>query len=136
MTPAQISLVQSSWQAVTPLKDQAAAMFYRKLFDLDATLEPLFKSDLTSQGRKLTTMIDFVVARLDRLAEIVPAVQDLGRRHVVYGVRDEYYDTVAVALLWTLSACLGETFTREVKDAWTNAYVVLAGAMKEAPAMA
>jgi len=132
MTPDQVSLVQGSWQAVVPLKDQAAAMFYSRLFELDPTLRPLFKSDLTQQGRKLTAMIDFVVARLDRPAEIVPAVQELGRRHLTYGVRDAHYDTVAAALLWTLSACLGAGFTGEVKRAWSNAYAVLAGAMKQA----
>mgnify|MGYP001501900696 CR=1 FL=1 len=134
MTPEQISLVQTSWQKVVPIKEKAAELFYGKLFEMDPALKPLFKGDLTEQGRKLTGMINTVVVKLDNLGEIVPAVQDLGKRHVGYGVKDEHYDTVAGALLWTLGAGLGDAFTDEVKEAWTSAYMILAGAMKEAAA--
>jgi len=47
-------------------------------------------------------MVGTAVANLDKLETIVPAVQDLGRRHATYGVQSAYYDTVASALLWTL----------------------------------
>jgi len=134
MTPEQISLVQTSWQKVVQIKEKAAELFYGKLFEMDPALKPLFKGDLTEQGRKLTGMINTVVVKLDNLGEIVPAVQDLGKRHVGYGVKDEHYDTVAGALLWTLGAGLGDAFTDEVKEAWTSAYMILAGAMKEAAA--
>ncbi len=94
----------------------------------------MFKGDMAEQGRKLTAMLNTVVVKLDNLGEIVPAVQDLGKRHVAYGVDDAHYDTVGAALLWTLGAGLGDAFTPEVKEAWTKAYVTLAGAMKEAAA--
>jgi hemoglobin-like flavoprotein len=61
-------------------------------------------------------------------------VQQLGKRHVAYGVTDEHYDTVGAALLWTLEAGLGDAFTAEVKDAWATTYGVLATTMKEAAA--
>jgi len=134
MTPQQITLVQTSWQKVVPIKEKAAELFYGKLFEMDPSLKPLFKGDIVEQGRKLTAMINTVVVKLDNLAEIVPAVQDLGKRHVGYGVKDKDYDTVAGALLWTLGAGLGDAFTAEVKEAWTAAYMILAGAMKDAAA--
>jgi hemoglobin-like flavoprotein len=77
-------------------------------------------------------MLNTVVVKLDHLGEILPAVQELGKRHVAYGVQDEHYATVAAALLWTLGAGLGDAFTPPVKEAWTTAYMTLAGAMKEA----
>lgn len=134
MTPNQIALVQSSWQKVVPIKAKAAELFYARLFEMDPGLKPLFKGDIVEQGRKLTAMINTVVMKLDQLGDIVPAVQDLGRRHVDYGVRDEHYATVGAALLWTLGAGLGDAFTDEVKEAWTEAYTILAGAMKAAAA--
>ena len=76
------------------------------------------------------------VRRLDRLEEIVPAVKQLGARHVQYGVKDEHYDTVAAALVWTLEQGLGPDFTPEVKEAWVAVYGVLAATMKEAAASA
>lgn len=134
MTPKQIELVQGSWQKVTPIADAAAQLFYDKLFSLDPSLKPLFKGDMKAQGRKLMSMISAAVNGLTRLDSIVPGVQDLGRRHVKYGVKDAHYDTVAAALVWTLGQGLGEAFTPEVKDAWVAAYGILAKTMKDAAA--
>jgi hemoglobin-like flavoprotein len=136
MSPQQVSLVQASWQKVVPIADVAAGLFYGRLFELDPELKHLFKSDITEQGRKLIAMISTVVAKLDSLGDIVPAVQDLGRRHVAYGVEPQHYDTVGAVLLWTLEQGMGPAFTPDVKEAWTVAYTTLAGAMKEAAAEA
>ena len=64
----------------------------------------------------------------------MPVVEDLGRRHVGYGVMDEHYDTVGAALLWTLEKGLGDAFTTEVREAWTSVYGLLATTMKNAAA--
>lgn len=134
MTPQQIELVKSSWAKVVPIKDTAAELFYTQLFTLDPALKPLFKGDMKEQGRKLMSMIAVAVNALDKLDTIVPAVQDLGKRHVGYGVKAAHYDTVAAALLWTLGQGLGDAFTPAVKDAWVAAYTVLATTMKDAAA--
>jgi hemoglobin-like flavoprotein len=134
MTPKQIELVQTSWKKVLPIAGTAAGLFYGKLFALDPTLKPLFKGDINEQGRKLMAMISVAVTGLTRIETIVPGVQDLGRRHVKYGVKDKHYDTVATALVWTLGQGLGEGFTPEVKEAWVSAYGVLAKTMKDAAA--
>jgi hemoglobin-like flavoprotein len=134
MTPKQVELVQGSWKKVMPIADTAAAIFYRKLFELDPMLRPLFTGDMKEQGRKLMAMISVAVTGLTRLETIVPAVQDLGRRHVKYGVQDKHYDTVASALVFTLEKGLGDAFTPEVKEAWVTTYGVLSGTMKDAAA--
>lgn len=136
MTPEQIDLVKTSWSQVTPIADKAAELFYGKLFELDPALKPLFKGDMTEQGRKLMKMIGAAVNSLDNLEAVIPAVEKLGERHVDYGVKDEDYDTVGTALLWTLETGLGEGFTPEVKEAWTLTYTALAGVMKTAAAKA
>lgn len=136
MTPKQIGLIKITWEKVFPIADKAAELFYGKLFELDPNLKPLFSGDMVEQGKKLMSTINLVVEGLENLEELVPAVQDLGIRHVGYGVKDEHYDTVAEALLWTLGQGLGDDFTDEVKDAWTAAYVVLATTMKDAAASA
>jgi hemoglobin-like flavoprotein len=136
MTPQQVALIQASWQQVAPIREQAAQLFYDKLFALDPSLRPLFKGDMLQQGRKLMAMIDTVVHALGQLDRLVPAVQDLGRRHAGYGVRPGHYQTVGAALLWTLGAGLGEAFTGDVKAAWTEAYTVLSGVMTDAAALA
>lgn len=131
----QIELVQSTWQRVVPISDQAASLFYGKLFELDPNLKSLFAhTDMQAQRQKLMQMITVAVTSLNHLDQIVPAIQELGRRHVGYGVQDDHYDTVAAALLWTLEQGLGDAFTPEVQEAWTVTYTVLADTMKGAAA--
>ncbi len=137
MIPAsEIRLVQSTWQQVFPFREQAARLFYAKLFEMDPSVRPLFTTDIESQGRKLTAMINAAVEGLGALEELVPVVQALGRRHASYGVTDEHYRTVGAALLWTLEQGLGVSFTPEVRMAWANTYGLLAEVMRSAVASA
>src|SRR5262245_25963689 len=132
MNSQQIKLVQATWEQLVPIAAQAASLFYRRLFEIDPALLSLFKTDLADQGAKLLAVIGVAVAKLDRLDEIVPLVQALGRRHAGHGVEPHHYDAVGAALLWTLKHGLGTAFTPEVKDAWTVAYGTLAATMKAA----
>lgn len=132
MTPAEKEIVQRTFEKLVPIADQAAALFYGRLFEMDPSLRPLFKTDLRVQGQKLMQMIAFCVKGLDALDELVPAVQGLGRRHAGYGVTPAHYDTVGGALLWTLEKGLGAAFTPDVKAAWTTVYILLATTMKAA----
>ena len=136
MTPAQAGLVQDSFARVLPIKNQAASSFYERLFELDPGLRSLFPDDMAEQHHKLMTMLAAAVQGLDRLDEIVPAVQALGRRHAGYYVEDAHYDTVGEVLLWTLNQGLGESFTPQVRDAWASVYALLATTMKDAARVA
>lgn len=131
MTPEQIALVQRSFAQVLPMSETAARLFYNRLFEMDPSLKALFHVDITEQGRKLMDMLRFVVAGLDHVEKIVPAIQELGRRHASYGVIDGQYETVGAALIWTLEQGLKEQFTPETKAAWTAAYTLLAATMQE-----
>jgi hemoglobin-like flavoprotein len=135
MTSEQQTLVRDSFAKVTPIAPAAAAMFYDRLFVLDPALRPLFKGDMTEQGRKLMAMIGTAVANLHRLGDILPAVRDLGRRHAGYGVETSHYDTVANALLWTLEQGLGADFTPATRDAWAACYGAITSEMQAAAAM-
>ena len=134
MKPEEINLVQSTWAQVVPIKEQAAELFYGRLFELDPSLEPLFKGDMKAQGQKRMAMIGTAVGGLTQPETIVPALRDLGRRHVGYGVQAQHYDTVGAALLWTLETGLGPAFTPETRQAWAQTYDLVAGVMKEAAA--
>ncbi|WP_027165687.1 globin family protein [Mesorhizobium sp. WSM3224] len=130
MTPDQIKLVQESFREVVPIRETAAALFYEKLFAIDGSLKALFReTDMRKQGAKLMAALGFVVHGLSRAETIVPAIQDLARRHVGYGVEEHHYPTVGQALIDTLEAGLGEAFTPQVREAWTEAYSLLAGVM-------
>lgn len=130
MTPRQIELIRASWTSVEPIQDVAATLFYDRLFELDPTLRRLFRrTDMAQQKKILMQTLTVVVKSLDRLEQLVPAIEALGRRHAGYGVREAHYDTVGAALLWTLGQGLGDGFTPDVHDAWAEAYTVLATVM-------
>ena len=132
ITPKQKQLVQTSFAKVVPISATAADLFYARLFVLDPTLKPLFKGDMKEQGRKLMRTLAVAVNGLDNLEQIVLTVQDLGRKHVGYGVEPKHYDTVGAALLWTLEQGLGAAFTKETGEAWAAVYALLATTMMEA----
>ena len=134
MTEDDKQLVRDSWAKVMPISDKAAELFYNRLFKLDPSLRPLFTSDMTEQGRKLMRMITVAVNGLDRLDEIIPAVQELGKRHSGYGVTNDHYDTVATAFLWALERGLGDGFNEDTRNAWIKTYTLLSTTMKEAAA--
>jgi hemoglobin-like flavoprotein len=132
LTVAQKDLVQNSFTSIATIADDAAILFYQKLFELDPSLKSMFRGDMAEQRKKLMQMLTAAVKGLDRLEQLVPVVQDLGRRHGAYGVKESHYETVGAALLWTLEAGLGKNFTPAVKEAWTAVYGLLATTMKEA----
>jgi hemoglobin-like flavoprotein len=134
-TEAQIALVQSSFAVIAPIADDAASLFYQRLFEIDPSLRRMFKADMAEQRRKLMQMLTAAVKGLQRLDQLVPVVEDLGRRHAGYGVADAHYGTVGEALLWTLEKGLGpRIFTPEVKEAWAVVYGLLASTMRNAAA--
>ena len=130
ITPQQKQLVQNTWASVVPIADQAAELFYGRLFELDPAVKPLFKGDMKEQGAKLMKTIGIAVDALDDVAPLVPVLKQMGAAHAGYGVKEGDYDTVAAALLWTLEKGLGDAFNDEVKNAWAAVYTVLADTMK------
>jgi len=129
MTPIQIKAVQDSFALIAPDRDHVAAIFYDRLFKLDATLRPLFTSDLAKQGHKLMTMLGLIVRSLENVGGLVPVLEAMGERHHSYGVRNEHYATVGAALLWTLETGLGAACTAHVRDSWTCAYRLVSDTM-------
>ena len=135
MNPTDIDLIRTSWSAVEPIADTAAGLFYGRLFELDPAIERLFRrTDMAAQRKILMQTLTVVVKSLDKLEQLVPAVQALERRHAGYGVREAHYATVGEALLWTLEQGLGATFTPPVRAAWAEAYGILASVMIAAAA--
>src|SRR5215510_6244662 len=130
MNTIQKKLVQTSFAQVRTIAETAAALFYRRLFELDPTLRPLFKGDLKEQGRKLMDMLGLAVKGLDRPEALLPALATMGRRHAGYGVKERDYETVGEALLWTLEQGLGPSFTPEVREAWATVYRLVADTMR------
>lgn len=137
MTPEQKQTIRDTWQRVGALGDTAAVLFYNRLFEIDPSTRPLFAgTEMKTQRGKLLQALALLVASLDRLDSLVPVLEDLGRRHVGYGVREAHYGSVGAALLCTFERGLGADWTPEAQAAWTEAYGLVAGIMSAAAAQA
>jgi hemoglobin-like flavoprotein len=131
MNDHQIQLVRHSFALVLPIADQAAALFYDKLFERDPSISKLFRGDMAQQGARLMHMIEGAVQMLDRPQMLRHALLRLGERHAGYGVVDAHYPLVGAALLDTLAVGLGDAFTAETREAWAAMYTMVAEAMRE-----
>jgi hemoglobin-like flavoprotein len=129
MTPNQVQLVQQSFSKVAPIADQAAVLFYGRLFEIAPQVKAMFPADMTEQRKKLMATLAVVVNGLSNLESVLPAASALAKRHITYGAKAEHYPVVGAALLWTLEKGLGEAWTPDVADAWTTAYGTLSGYM-------
>jgi hemoglobin-like flavoprotein len=133
MRPEQKDLIRKTWQRLEAIGDPAAELFYERLFEADPSLRALFaRSDLIAQRAKLLQALALVVASLDRLESLVPVLEELGRRHVAYGVHKGHYTLVGAALLWTFARSLGNDWTRDAEEAWAQAYALVSGIMAAA----
>ncbi|HWX84879.1 MAG TPA: globin family protein [Xanthobacteraceae bacterium] len=129
MTPDQVKIVQDSFAKVVPIADQAATIFYDRLFEVAPQVKAMFPPDLTAQRKKLMATLAVVVNGLSNLESVLPAVSALAIRHVAFGAKAEHYPVVGSALLWALEQGLGQDWTVEVAAAWTAAYGTLSGYM-------
>ena len=129
MTPDQVKLVQQSFAKVAPISEQAAVLFYDRLFEVAPSVKAMFPDDMTEQRKKLMAVLAVVVEGLSNLESVLPAASALAKRHVAYGAKPAHYPVVGGALLWTLEKGLGDAWTPEIAAAWTAAYGTLSGYM-------
>jgi hemoglobin-like flavoprotein len=135
MTQKQIELVKSSWSLVTTIDPVVVGdLFYNRLFEIAPQVKHMFRNPMPEQSKKLIAMIGYVIAKLDKLEDIIGEVGKLAQRHNAYGVKPEHYTVVGSALIWTLEKGLGEYWNEEVKDAWIKCYTILSNAMIAAAA--
>lgn len=128
----QVELIQGSFCQIAPDASRVADLFYDTLFEIAPTTRPLFKNNMSVQGQKLMQMLSSTVAGLYDQEALVPVLQEMGRRHVSYGVKPEHFPPLSKALLFTLKQHLNTDFTPEVRDAWAELLQWVNDVMQEA----
>jgi len=125
LTNQQKDIIQTTFAQI-PDADHLAVIFYAHLFEIDPSTKPLFRGDMADQRKKLIQALAVVVHGIGDLTAIVPAIQQLGKRHVAYGVTPDHWNSVGTALLMTIEEVFGEAFTEEIRIAWASAYSLIA----------
>lgn len=143
MTPAQLRVLKQTYRRIQPYSDQFGLVFYERLFATAPDLKTMFGTDIKTQQAKFMKVIkEFVelnmrsaislpVTANNTEGAIIPGAYWAGKLHMAYGVRLEDYDKMKSALLWALEKVLGNEYTPEVRDTWSQAYDLIAGSMRE-----
>lgn len=132
MNARTIELLAASFARVSANKNDAATIFYARLFMTSPELRPLFQSDMESQKRRLMSslaqIVDFYRVGVDPTSYLA----HLGRNPQAYGSQRAHFDALGDALLFTLAQVLGQEFSAEIRGAWVQAYAEVSAAILRA----
>ncbi|GAB4520314.1 MAG: globin family protein [Phycisphaerales bacterium] len=131
LSEMQTELIRSSFAAMMHHGDRLAQGIYRAMFEEAPDLEHMFREDMGAQQRELMDTFGLIVSRAHDLASIDGALLEMGARHASYGVVAEHYPVVRDIMLSTMDALLGEGWTNETEEAWTELLNVVSGFMLE-----
>lgn len=136
-----VDVVDRTWAKVKKIpnyKEVAGTLLFQKIFEIAPAARALFDftkgfseddealySDprFLAHATRVVSMLDVAVNMLGPDLEPVSyALEELGKRHVDYGVIPAHYPIVGQALLSTLEAALGNDWTPTAKEGWTGIY--------------
>ncbi|WP_417259887.1 globin domain-containing protein [Celeribacter sp.] len=124
-----ITLVKSSYKAVTDARPELFEDFYTRLFVIAPEVRDLFPNRPREQAVKLEAMLQLALSSLDAPEALTPLLHKLGFAHVAYGVQEKHYIVVGEVLLDTLAAQAGDLWTAEVSAAWFAVVNFIASSM-------
>jgi hemoglobin-like flavoprotein len=130
LSKEDIKLIQLSFKQLSGRYDKAGEVFYKRLFEIDPNISKLFKGNIKEQSSAMMRMVKTVVEGLNYPEVIIPAVQDLGRRHHEYGVAENQYKMFGDCLIECLAQEVGKEFNEKTKAAWYKLYEILADVMR------
>lgn len=132
LTETQIALIRESYAMTMRQSGGFATTFYHRLFQQHPFVRALFSDDIAAQEHALTATLGVVVASLDDLEPMLPALRALARRHVGYGTRPAHYPIIGAVLVNAFAEVLHDHFTPNARTAWEAAYAILSAHMIEA----
>ncbi len=116
--PDKLFLVQESMAILFQDDGGFANDFYERLFKIAPEVQHLFKGSIKIQGYLMTHMLKGAIYSFGRPKNLALGFQELGKRHLDYGVEDYHYPIVREALVATLRDRLGDNYKPELKEAW------------------
>ena len=129
MTREEIHELRKTFENVESQSEVAALVFYKRLFEIEPALKPMFRTPIQEQAHKLIEALALLISLLEKPAALRAELEDLGARHVRYGVQEWHYSIVGQALLEMLAQVLGDRFTPETRKLWARLYGIIADNM-------
>ena len=130
MNHRQIELVRSSYERIRRVRHLFADLFNRRLTLIAPVLERLLPPEAAQRDAAVLELVELVVAGLDRLDVLLPALAVQARVWRLKGVEATDYDVAGMALAWTVEQVL--VGSPGAITAWRETFDLLAGVMKRA----
>lgn len=124
--------LKENFERVAGHGDQIALFFYADLFLRYPATRELFPVSMAAQRDRLLQALGTIVSSADRIEEIAPFIQELGRDHRKFGALAEHFGPVGESLLATLAHFSGPDWTPELAEDWSAAYQIIAKVMIDA----
>jgi len=127
-----LEALETSFDMVAPRGADVVRLTYTRLFAAAPAVRQLFAgTDMERHQTVVLRTLVLVRKALRDLDAIVPALRELGARHVGYGSRAEHYPLVADALIGAMAEVAGAAWQPRYERAWSAALGVVFGAMLE-----
>lgn len=136
MNQTKAQLVMGSWKALENDHERFTHIFYNHMFLQDKRTEALFMRGMKMQGKKFSTMLGEAIESLGDLDRVYSTLSSTGHRHAEYGVTTGHYALMKTAIMNALAEILQDRFDEELRQAWSEAYDFITGAMRSGAARA
>ena len=124
----RVELLEESFDLLSGRGAEVVSRMYTRLFEMEPGLCSLFeRSDLGTVKAMMLGMLIILRRSLRNIDSMAPMLEALGAHHQDYGVRNEDYGTMGVALLEAIAEVGGADWKPAYTAAWAEAYAVLWG---------
>jgi len=116
-------LLETSLEEIVLHGEAFAVAFYERLFTRFPDTRAFFaNTDMFEQRKKLQESLALIVQHMQHPEALGSMLQELGQRHVTYGIRPEHYPLFGDVVLETFADFLGKHWTQAHHDAWVTGY--------------
>jgi ferredoxin-NADP reductase/hemoglobin-like flavoprotein len=124
--------VQESFWLLEQAADAAMTYFYGQLFAMDAEIRAMFPAAMDVQRKRFFRALGRIAAGRQEPGALAGYLEELGRAHRKFGVREEHYDVFRRALAATLHRFAAYRWDDAAQRAWDAAFDQAAAVMIEA----
>lgn len=125
-------LLEATWVSVEDARDETAARFYEELFLRDSSLRLLFlDADLVKSGRALLHAVGIALGQVARLERQVADGRAAGVVTLSAVRLVGSSNLAAQALLAAIAYTIGDAWTPQVADVWSEFCALLAASQRQ-----
>ena len=119
-----VELIKSTFARIESEQHAFAGRFYANLFQSCPEVEQLFKSvGMEMQGKMVIQAIGIAVNSMDHPDDFSTIFRSLGRRHLLYGVKSDFYPFLSEAFIETCKSTFGSLIDDWIHSHWEKVAV-------------